>query len=156
MKGLLLLAALTAAAPAPDNAAESRVYLLSIADVALAGEERVTEFRIASWGVDWLVLCRIPTGWRLRAGRSATPEGLLEGESTHGVTRLSTLEPLRGLALVRVHGPLQWRDRRSADAVVPASFAGKLSLSGGRELRLGESNLRLARAEACPAPAAAD
>jgi hypothetical protein len=153
MKSLALLAALIASAPASrTEEPESRVYLLSIGGIALAQEERLTGFRIASWGVDWLALCRIPAGWRLRAGRAATPEGLLEGESTHGVTRLGDFEALRGVALVRVWGRLQWRDRHDGDAVFPAHFAGTLDLSGGRQVRLGQGELQLRPATACPPP----
>ncbi|HEX8126278.1 MAG TPA: hypothetical protein VF548_11910 [Allosphingosinicella sp.] len=151
MQSLVLSALLAAATPAA-GADESGLYLLSIADVPIAGEQRVTGFKLASWGVDWVALCAIPTGWRLRAGRNATPEGLFEGESTHGVTWLGSLEPLRSVALVRVHGTVRWRDRRFPGGREPATLAGTLSLSGGREVRLGESNLRLAAARTCPPP----
>jgi hypothetical protein len=151
MQSLVLPALLAAATPAAA-ADEGSLQLLSIADIRIPRGQRVTGFKLASWGVDWVALCAIPTGWRLRAGRNATPEGLFEGESTHGATWLGGLEPLRAVALVRVHGPVQWSDKRFADGRVPATFAGTLSLSGGREVRLGESNLRLTDARACPAP----
>jgi hypothetical protein len=151
MQSLVLSALLAAAAPAAEEQ-EGSLYLLSIADIRIASEQRVTAFKIASWGVDWVALCRIPTGWRLRAGRNATPDGLFEGESTHGATRLGGLEPLRRVALVRVWGSLQWRAKPLPDGVVPATFAGTLSLSGGREVGLTQSNLRLTPARACPAP----
>jgi hypothetical protein len=151
MQGLLLTAFLAAAAPLAEQP-EGRLYLLSIAGVELAREERVTEFRVASWGVDWVALCRIPTGWRLRAGRDATSEGLIEGESTHGVRRLGDLGPLRDVALVRLWGPVRARPKREAGALLPATFAGSLSLSDGRRLKLETDHLRLAPAKACPAP----
>lgn len=150
MKSLALSALLAAAAPAADEP-RPETFLLSIQGITLGGQG-VSGFRIDSWGVDWLAICRIPTGWRLRAGRSANPEGLLEGESTHGVTRLSGLEALRHVALVRLSGPVQWRDRPIPNGVVPATFSGTLRLSGGREIGLGESSLRLTSAGACPAP----
>lgn len=155
MKSLALLAALTAAAPASAvEPPEGRIYLLSIGGIDLAKDESVTGFSIASWGVDWLALCRIPPGWRLRAGRNATPDGLLEGESTHGVTRLADPDGLRELALVRLWGPVQWRARAVENGIVPATLAGRLSRSEGPEVALGERNLRLTPAAACPAPAA--
>jgi hypothetical protein len=150
MKSLALSALLAAAAPAA--AEQGRTFLLSIEGIEVAGQS-VTDFRIASWDVDWIAICRIPAGWRLRAGRDATSDGLFEGESTHGATRLAGLEPLRNVALLRLRAPVQWRDRPLPDGVVPASLAGTLSLSGGRQVRLGRSNLRLGPAGACPRPA---
>lgn len=150
MQSLALSALLAAAAPAAEEP-QGRIFLLSVEGIALAGQG-VAGFRIDSWGVDWLAICRIPAGWRLRAGRSANPEGLFEGESTHGVTRLPGLEPLRNVALVRLWGPVQWRDKPIPNGVVPATFAGTLRLSEGREVGLGESSLRLTAAGACPGP----
>lgn len=150
MKILALSALIAAAAPVP-NEPPPETFLLSIEGIALAGQG-VAGFRVDSWGVDWVAICRIPAGWRLRAGRSANPEGLFEGESTHGVTRLPGLEPLRDVALVRLWGPVQWRDKPIPNGVVPATFSGSLWLSGGREVGLGKSTLRLTAARACPAP----
>jgi hypothetical protein len=130
----------------------SGLHLLSIAGVELARGERVTGFRVASWGVDWVAVCRIPTGWRLRAGRDATSEGLFEGESTHGATWLGDLGPLRDVALVRLWGPVRARPKREAGAVLPATFAGSLTLSGGRRVKLDPGRLSLSPAKACPAP----
>lgn len=150
MKSLALSALLAAAAPAAEEP-QGRTFLLSVESIPLAGRS-VTGFRMASWGVDWLAICRIPAGWRLRAGRAATLEGLFEGESTHAVTRLARLEPLRSVALVRFSGPPQWRDRPIPDGILPATFAGTLGLSDGSQVRLGEANLRLQPARACPPP----
>ncbi|HEX8308798.1 MAG TPA: hypothetical protein VF645_10320 [Allosphingosinicella sp.] len=152
MQSLFLSALLAAAAPAAEEP-QGRLYLLSIGGIELGREERVTGFGIASWGVDWVALCRIPTGWRLRAGRDATSQGLIEGESTHGATRLGDLGPLREIALVRLWGPVQARPKREAGALLPATFAGSLTLSGGRRVKLDMARLRLSRAKACPAPA---
>jgi hypothetical protein len=151
MQSLVLSALLAAATPAAETP-EASLHLLSIADIQVTRGQRVTGFKIASWGVDWVALCAIPTGWRLRAGRNASPEGLFEGESSHGVAWLADLEPLRTVALVRVQGPVRWRDKKFSGGRIPATLAGTLSLSGGRQVKLGESNLRLTAARACPAP----
>jgi hypothetical protein len=156
MNSLLVSAFLAAGAPAlapPSEDPQGETFLLSIDDVRIAPGERVTGFKLSSWGVDWIALCRIPTGWRLRAGRSATPDGLFEGQSTHGVTRLENLQALGNVALVRLWAPLQWSDRRLPDGGrAPATFAGTLSFSGRGDVRLGERSLRLVPAQACPKP----
>jgi hypothetical protein len=150
------LAAMLAAAPAaaaPAAEAPGTLYLLSIGRPDLRRDERVVGFSLASWGVDWLAICTIPSGWRLRAGRNATPEGLFEGEGTHGATWLDDLGPLRSVALVRLWGPVQWRDKPVGNGKIPATLAGTLETSEGRRVRLGPSTLRLTPAPACPAPA---
>lgn len=145
----MLLTLPSAAAPAEEP---SRIYLVSIADVALRPGERAVGFKILSWGVKYGAVCRIPYGWRIKAGGNATSEGWLEGEGTHGATWISDLSRLRDFALVRVWGPLQWTDKPIKDGVLPATFAGTLELSSGRKVRLGPRSIRLVPARACPPP----
>jgi hypothetical protein len=157
----LLLAAAAAAAlfatpaAAQEGEEEGQTYLLSLA-LPLGPGDRSDGFRVATWGVDMLAICRIPPGWRIRAGRSANPEGVIEGEATHGVTWIADTARLEGLALVRLHGPVQARDRREGDALHPATFKCDVRLitaaGKGRKRAIGADEVRLAPAAACPAP----
>jgi hypothetical protein len=147
---LLALAAMPAAAAEP-----SRTYLASIA-VPLSAGDRIDRFEIDTWGVDFLAVCRIPHGWRIKAGGSAAPDGRIEGEATHGITYIGRTAELQGLALVRLYGPVQKHDIRTGPGGrIPATFAGRLGLyrASGRsqEIKLGYSNVRLTPATRCPA-----
>jgi len=97
----------------------------------------------------------------VRAGSSATPEGAIEGEGSHGATWLSAnyASELDKLVLVTVSGPMRKQAVRSSDgtAVIPATFAGYASISvvdvdKERKIPLILANIRLTPATRCPQP----
>jgi hypothetical protein len=158
MAGLTIfpLLALASAQPAP---ADERSYLVSLAGFPLAQGEYVDGFRIDTWGVDILAVCRMPAGWYLRAGRSAAPDGVIEGSASHGVTFLDSdrLHEMNGLALVRIEGPVQAVDIPVESGRIPPTFAGQVTIGSyregeGREAPITSGNVRLSPAERCPDP----
>jgi hypothetical protein len=148
MISLAITAALTAAPAAPQT------YLASLAGLSLRPGERLDSFSIQTWGVSVEAVCHIPRGWRIRAGGSAAPDGVLEGESTQGTTRADPAE-LDRFALITLHGPIQAREVRDrTGGERPATFAGKAVIGGPaqeREVRIEAQNVRLTPASSCPA-----
>lgn len=144
----------------PEPQGERRTYLASVVGIALGPHEYVDGFRIDTWDVDFLAVCRLPPGWRIRAGRMASPDGVLAGEASHGVTFLDRmrLSELDDLALVRVLDPVQPEEIRSAGGIQPATFSGRATIGTygdgepRREQRLGAANIRLLPAARCPDP----
>lgn len=121
MKPLLLL--LLVAAPAPVD--HPRTYLASIVGVPLKADERIESFSIDTWGVTFNAVCRIPYGWRIRAGNSGSLDGVLEGKGSQGVTWLSGSSPgaLQTFALITLYGLVQRSDipLRNRTGVIPAT-----------------------------------
>lgn len=156
---LALLALLLSPAPASaDNSERGQRFLLALR-IALQPDERIESFSIDTWGVDILAVCRIPPGWTMKAGRSAAPDGVIEGRSTHGVTWIgpADLGRLNGLALVELRGPIQPRTIRfdpPGSGELPATFAGRAEIAGesGRTLELTAANMGLTPATRCPRP----
>ena len=144
----------------PDVPGEPRTYLLSVTGIALNPQEHVDGFRVETWDVDFLAVCHLPPGWQIRAGRMATPDGVLAGEASHGVTFLDRmrLSELDDLALVRILDPVQPEEIRSAGGIQPATFSGRATIGTygdgepHREQRLGAANIRLLPAARCPDP----
>jgi hypothetical protein len=139
-------------APFAENTADSEerptTYLASI-NVPLQSGERVESFSIDTWGVDVLAVCHIPSGWRITAGRSATPDGVIAGEGSHGTTWLGDTRSLESLVLVGLYGPVQKTEIDS----VPATFKGNALVQKPiveREVALTYENVRLVRADRCP------
>lgn len=152
----LALAALAlAAAPAPVD--HPRTYLLSVGGVALKDSESIQAFSIETWGVEFAAVCRIPSGWRIKAGSSATPNGELSGAGSQGATWFNHASPkeLRMFVLVTLYGPVQRADIHDGrGGVEPATFSGYATLStddGTRRARLTYRNVRLTPARRCPA-----
>lgn len=148
MKAILPLLALTVAAAPVDH---PRTYLLSLVDVPLAAGESMESFSIATWGVEFTSVCRIPGGWRIKAGSSATPDGELAGEGSQGATWFNRRSPpeLRSFVLVTLYGPIQNNDVRNGP---DATFKGKATIStdsGERDAPLTYKNLRLTPATRC-------
>lgn len=153
-RALLILAATPALVLAADaTPPRGNSYLVSVTGISLARDEYVDGFAIDTWGVDVLAVCHIPPGWEMRAGREATPVGIIAGEASHGVTFLNRprLGELEGLVLVRLSGSLDRRNERQA-------FSGRAQVGrygvepGGREVPLAAANLILSPARTCPAP----
>ena len=147
-----LFLALAAAAPAEGE--NSRTFLVSIDRLQLGSQERLTEFELDTWGVRFRAVCHIPPGWRVEAGGNATQEGRFIGRGTHGVTWLGQDQPgeLRDFILVEISGPVRFTDTPVENGVVPATFAGRASISGpqARSVALSQANLRLRPASGCP------
>ena len=94
----------------------------------------------------------IPGGWRIKAGNSATPDGVLEGEGSQGATWFNRSSPreLRSLALVILYAPVQRSDVRNGP---DATFKGAATIStdkGERKVRLTYRNVHLTPARHCP------
>jgi len=103
-------------------------------------------------------VCHIPPGWTIKAGGSATPEGVLEGEASLGTTWLSAKSSpeLKDFVLVTLYDPVQPRDKPTKDGVVPATFKGHAHIENedddaGKRARLTAANVSLKPASRCPA-----
>ena len=131
-------------------------YLVSIAGASAGDNELVEQFTIETWGVEILAICHIPPGWRMRAGTSAAPDGIIQGEATHGVTRLDRkgFFRLRDLALVRISGPVQGGTRRLGSGSEIATFLGHVAIADSRgrhrQVRLTMDNIQLTPETRCP------
>ncbi len=145
---LLASAPLTASSPVDHP----RTYLLSLVDLPLQSGESLESFSIATWGVEFKAVCRIPGGWRLKAGSSATRNGTLDGEGSQGATWFNQRNPadLRKFVLVTLYG-----DVRKADVIngPDATFKGQATIStedGERIAPLTHANVDLTLASRCP------
>lgn len=155
MKALLPLALVAASgASAADS---SRSYLLSIEQIPLKSGESIEGFSIETWGVEFRSVCRIPSGWRIKAGNSATPNGELEGNGSQGATWFNHGSPkeLQSFVLVRLSGPVQREDIGAPGNGVPATFKGSVTISteddeDGVRRPLTDRNIALAPANRCP------
>jgi hypothetical protein len=97
-------------------------------------------------------VCRIPGGWRIKAGSSATPDGVLEGEGSQGATWFNRKSPkeLKNFVLVTLYDFVQ---RRDVGNLIPATFKGFATISaenGEPKRPLTYKNIRLLSARACP------
>ena len=152
---VLFALALSAIAAAPVD--HPKTYLASITSIPLKPNERIEGFSISTWGVTFNAVCHIPSGWTIKAGGSATPDGVLEGEASLGTTWLSEASPmpLHDLVLITLYEPVQRRDvgKEGGPVYIPATFKGHALLSGDdaqRRVRLGYANVRLSPANRCP------
>ncbi|NKJ03033.1 hypothetical protein FHW92_005144 [Novosphingobium sp. SG707] len=147
-------------APTPASAANHpRTYLLSVIGLPVKDTQSVKAFSIETWGVEFISVCRIPGGWRIKAGRSASPNGELSGEGSQGATWLNQSNPkeLRAFVLVTLNAPIQRADIRTSDAggkgLIPATFKGYATLEtddGDRRFPLTYRNVMLTPASTCP------
>jgi len=155
MKRLLPLLLLL---PGPAFAVDHpRTYLLSINGLPVKGTGSVKAFSIDTWGVEFNSVCRIPTGWRITAGSSATPNGELAGEGSQGATWFNERGPkaLHAFVLVTLYAPVQRTDVKTADrsGLVPATFKGFATVEtddGEKRFPLTFRNITLTPAVACP------
>lgn len=154
MRRYLPLALLAIGAAPVDH---PRTYLLSIGQIPLRNGESIEAFSLETWGVEFRAVCSIPGGWRIKAGSSATPDGSLEGEGSHGATWFATASPreLQRLVLVALHAPVQRADTGSPDNGTPATFKGTATIStddGNVQRALSYRNIMLTPARRCPIP----
>lgn len=157
MKSLFpLLLFASAAASAADH---PRTYLLSVVGLPVTDTQRVKAFSIETWGVEFTSVCRIPGGWRIKAGSSATPNGELSGEGSQGATWFNRSNPkeLRFFVLVTLYAPIERAGLRTSDAsstsLMPATFKGHATLEtddGDRRAPLTYRNVILTPASTCP------
>jgi hypothetical protein len=146
---LLLSLVLLASGTVPTD--HPQTYLVSVVRVPLKAGESIESFSIATWGVEFRAICKIPGGWRIKAGSSATPDGVLEGEG-EGATWFNRGSPreLRGFALATLYAPVQRSDVRNGP---DATFKGTATVStnnGERKARLTYRNVQLTPARHCP------
>ena len=132
-----------------------RSYLLSIGHFKLKESESVGQFSIKTWGVDFISVCKIPSGWRIKAGSGATPDGEIEGEGSVGATwfRQSSPKELRNLLLVKMYAPVQRNDIGSMENGIPATFKGAATINSDDSdptLPLTYKNVTLKPAAHCP------
>ena len=147
---LLLSLMLAAAISSPQD--RPKTFLMSIVDLPLKSGESVEGFTLSTWGVEFQAVCKIPSGWRIKAGNSATPDGVLEGEGSQGATWFHRNSPaeLRPLALITLYAPIQRSDVRNGP---DATFKGTATVStdiGEKKVRLTYSNVHLTPARHCP------
>jgi hypothetical protein len=134
-------------------------YLVSLSGLSIDEKSYVSSFKIATWGVTLLATCRYPSGWFLRSGSSANPEGSMEGEASFGATYLDRthLSELNGLFLIHLWDGVQ-TEVRGKTGVIPATFDGEVLVGRYDEdeeriVKIGSRNVRLTPATSCPPPA---
>jgi hypothetical protein len=137
----------------PSSAATTRA-LLSVEALAIPADRSLTAFKIDTWGVEFLAVCRVPPSWEIKAEKYEDPEGLLSGRADNHGERLTKL---RDLFLVDVYDyqPLP-RGNPKSD-YHPASFAGWIEMAAhpaerGKRTTLRAANFRLIKAARCPDP----
>jgi hypothetical protein len=108
------------------------VLILLLAEPAAAGTELlsirlpqaknqyINGFKVDTWGVEILAVCRIPVGWRITAGHYENSAGILSGEAKDGLSQ-PIAKAFTNLFLVEVHS---YRARKEGSQ--PASFAGSV------------------------------
>ena len=149
MKALLTLLLAAASAGPQDH---PKTYLISVIGLPIKHGEQMEHFSISTWGVEVQAVCKIPAGWRIKAGNSLSPDGVLEGEGSQGVTWFIRRSPteLRHIALVTLYAPIQRRDVRNGP---DATFKGTATFwkdDGERKAELTYRNVRLTPARHCP------
>ena len=82
--GLLALLGAMALGGARSEAAVRRA-LLSVDGVKVAAADSIYDFRIETWGVEFLAVCTLPQSWALTSEKFDNPGGLLSGKADlHG------------------------------------------------------------------------
>jgi len=143
--------------PVPASAIDHpHTYLLSVIGLPVPDTGSVKAFSFDTWGVEFNAVCRIPGGWRIKAGSSATPNGELRGQGSQGATWFNRRNPkdLQAFVLVTLYVPVQRRDVTTAggSGMVPATFKGFATVetdNGDRRIRLSYRNIKLTPAKAC-------
>jgi len=148
MKRFLPLALLaTASAPV----AHPQTYLVSIVSLPLKSGESMEGFSIATWGVEFKAVCKIPGGWRIKAGNSATPDGTLEGEGSQGATWFNRQTPpeLHNFVLITLYDDVQRDDIRNGPDATFRGYATISNENGERKASLTYKNIRLIASRRC-------
>jgi hypothetical protein len=135
--------------------------LLTVKGLNLPPEQNLRAFKINTWAVSLLAVCKVPTSWEMKAEKYEDAEGFLSGRSdAHGVP----LRELREMFLVDVYSyqPLPKGDPKSD--FHPASFSGWVEIANARQpfkrvddrhahrRALNAGNFHLTSASHCPIP----
>lgn len=154
---MILLLPLILLVSAAGQADRPKTYLVSIEDVPLEAGESIEAFTVATWGVTFQAVCAIPSGWTIKAGGSLTPEGMMEGKGSLGISWLPDSSPpeLKQFALVTLYGPVAHSALSDPDhsGGVPATFSGSATVSteeGEKRVALTAENIRFGPADRCP------
>jgi hypothetical protein len=112
----------------------------------------IFQYRVETWGVEFLAVCNLPQGWEIKSEKFENPEGYLSGRADiHG----EWLGALKQMYLVDVY---DYRQVVSHDQ--PASFSGWVEIGSrerfddwhGHRVQLAANNFRLKDAQRCPVP----
>ena len=132
-------------------------YLLSVVGLPVKDTVSVKAFTFDTWGVEFNSVCRVPGGWRIKAGSSATPDGELAGEGSQGATWFNQRSPdeLHAFVLVTLYTPVQRNDVTTAggSGLIPATFKGVATVEtddGDKRVPLTFQNITLTPATRCP------
>jgi hypothetical protein len=138
------------------SAAAVRRALLSIQGVGVRAGQSIFRYRIETWGVEFLAVCRVPPQWELKSEKFEDSEGYLSGEAD---THIAATRALPDMYLVDVYDyqPVSVQD---GNVQHPASFSGWVQVGSreqfggwhGRRIPLNARNFRLRDASRCPAP----
>jgi hypothetical protein len=150
---LFALSFLLAGATQPSTGI--RRALLSVEGVSIPKGSAIFQYRVETWGVEFLAVCNLPQSWEIKSDKLENPEGYLSGRADiHG----EWLGALKQMYLVDVY---DYRPAASDDGV-PASFSGWVEVGTrerfgdwhGHRVQLKANNFRLQDAQRCPlAPA---
>ena len=153
--GLLALLGLTVLGSTRSEAAVRRA-LLSVDGLNVAPADSIYEFRIETWGVEFLATCTLPQSWEIASEKFEDSAGYLSGKADLHGSRLSRLPDTY---LVDVYN-YQPTSLKLSNGEVPASFKGWARVGRreplgdwrGYKVRLSAQNFRLKDATACPTP----
>jgi hypothetical protein len=124
--------------------------LLSIEGVQIPRGNAIFQYRIDTFGVEFLAVCNLPQSWEIQSEKFENPEGYFSGRADiHG----EWLGALKEMYLVDVY---DYQPVASHD--VPASFSGWVEIGSrerfgnwhGKRMQLKASNFRLKDAQRCP------
>ena len=115
---------------------EPRTYLASVVDLPLGKGESVD---FSTWDVQVKSVCRVPSGWTIKAAGGGTSAGVLSGECGLGATWFNkrSAASLDKFILLQLVAPVQMREVRDASGVVPATFGGTAIIGARDSLQLG-------------------
>lgn len=140
----------------PARAAQTE--LLSLIGLPLADGEYVSGFEMQTWSVEVLAVCRLPTGWTVKAGNAGDPGGVLSGSANIGAAFVDRerLDAFGSMFLVRVGRYRAEADDEPEGTHFPATFSGTATIGrygqdGTRQVTLSGRNVRRRAAARCPA-----
>jgi hypothetical protein len=153
---VLLIGAITLGG-SPQSSAQVTRALLSVDNLNLSAGQSLSAFRIETWGVSLLSVCRIPPDWNLTEQKYEDPQGLLSGRSD---VHREVLTELHEMYLVDVYDYHPLPRGNPKGEYHPATFSGWIEVAGeggsathGERVALRSGNFHLTPAANCPAPA---
>lgn len=134
--------------------AEVRRVLVSVDELEVPSGKSVRGFRIETWGVEFLAVCKFPRSWELKSEKFQDSEGYLEGRAdVHG----EPLDRLTEMYLVDVYDYQALPRGDPKGDYHPASFGGWVEVGplfgegDSRRHKLTAANFHLKDAQSCPA-----